>query len=504
MQEVYNLTREDMVIRTFFSDKILSLKMMPYLDPTLYEDKTNQQVVSIVNKFIRKHHRSPEAQELVLCLDNTGFADEARNRIMELCNAKIATPKQDFLVQMLEKFYQEKASTNILKQSAVHIFENNIEAVRDLLPALRNKLNFSLHMSLGLDLVDDIDEAKRRLKEVSKPIPSGITDINVFTAQRKDDPTTGGYPKKTLCLYVGQPNVGKTLVLCSESCYAVRAGYNVMYISLELSEEYLWRRMAANLTGIDQYEVTELSTEECKAKIEAARLSSAEKMGRLKIKRMKTTTTPYEIDALLDEYETEVGAPADMLVIDYIGIMKPNQRPGMIENMYKDGQAKAEQIREICIERNMVGLSAIQFGRSGYSSLDAGLESVRESSGYNETADLMITITIDHILKGLNMYYHMIKKNRFGENEVPFYTKRDYGTMLWYPATEEDVQEEHRAREEFEVVQNSTGAMFGGSSVGSGKMNRAKPVAPKKSRPPQTGAEQEAALANLSDMSALM
>ena len=504
MQEVYNLTREDMVIRTFFSDKILSQKMMPYLDPTLYEDKTNQQVVSIVNKFIRKHHRSPEAQELVLCLDNTGFADEARNRIMELCNAKIATPKQDFLVQMLEKFYQEKASTNILKQSAVHIFENNIEAVRDLLPALRNKLNFSLHMSLGLDLVDDIDEAKRRLKEVSKPIPSGITDINVFTAQRKDDPTTGGYPKKTLCLYVGQPNVGKTLVLCSEACYAVRAGYNVMYISLELSEEYLWRRMAANLTGIDQYEVTELSTEECKAKIEAARLSSVEKMGRLKIKRMKTTTTPYEIDALLDEYETEVGAPADMLVIDYIGIMKPNQRPGMIENMYKDGQAKAEQIREMCIERNMVGLSAIQFGRSGYSSLDAGLESVRESSGYNETADLMITITIDHILKGLDMYYHIIKKNRFGQNEVPFYTKRNYGTMLWYPATEEDVQEEHRAREEFEVVQNSAGAMFGGNSVGSGKMNRAKPVAPKKSKPPMTGAEQEAALASMSDMSALM
>ena len=97
-----------MVIRTFFADKMMSQRMMPFLDPTLYDDKTNQQVVSIVNKFIRKHHRSPDAQELVLCLDNTGFADEARNRIMEICNAKIATPKQDFLVQMLERFYQEK------------------------------------------------------------------------------------------------------------------------------------------------------------------------------------------------------------------------------------------------------------------------------------------------------------------------------------------------------------------------------------------------------------
>ena len=151
----------------------------------------------------------------------------------------------------------------------------------------------------------------------------------------------------------------------------------------------------------------------------------------------------------------------------------------------------------------MVGLSAIQFGRSGYSSLDAGLESVRESSGYNETADLMITITIDHILKGLNMYFHMIKKNRFGENEIPFYTKRDYATMLWYPATKEDIEKEHIAREQFEVVQNTVGAMYGGASGGGGKLNRAKPV-PKKSRPPMTGAEQEAALASFSDMSALV
>jgi methylthioribose-1-phosphate isomerase len=100
------------------------------------------------------------------------------------------------------------------------------------------------------------------------------------------------------------------------------------------------------------------------------------------------------------------------------------------------------------------------------------------------------------------MYFHMIKKNRFGENEIPFYTKRNYSTMLWYPATQEDIEEEHRAREEFEVVQNTVGAMYGGGG-GGGKLNRAKQP-PKKSRPPITGAEQEAALSSLSDMSALV
>ena len=491
MPEVCNLTREDLVIRTFFKEKLLSDKMMPFLDPVLYDSKVNQQVVGIVNKFIRKYRRIPDAQEIVIGLEKNGMYEDVRQQIINVCNQSIATPKSDFLITTLEKFYQEKAVMDMLRRSAVYLSENDVESVRDLIPKIKNKINFSLHMSLGLDLVDDIDEAKRRLKEISHPIPSGITDVNFWTAQKKDDPSTGGYPRKTLCLYVGQPNVGKTLVLCSEACYAVRAGYNVMYISLELSEEYLWRRMAANLTGVNQYDVTEMSTEECKERIEKARLSSAEKMGRLKIKRMKTTTTPYEIEAVLDEYESVVGAPADMLIIDYIGIMKPNQRPGMLENMYKDGQAKAEQIREICIERNMVGLSAIQFGRTGYSSLDAGLESVRESSGYNETADLMITITIDSVLKGLDMYFHMIKKNRFGENEIEFYTKRDYGTMTWYPATKEDIEEEHRKREEFTVLQSSTGAMFGGNKAAtpSRTLNRVK------SQPPRTAAEQQKALA---------
>jgi replicative DNA helicase len=505
MQQVYDLTREDIVLRTFFSDKQLSQRMMPFLDPTLYEDKTNQKLAEIVNKFVRKYHRPPEAQEIVVGLENAETYGEVRKHIINICNANVTTLRPNMLVELLEKFYQEKAVYNLLRQSAVSIYENNVDAVRELIPQIKNKINFSLHISLGLDLIEDIDEAKRRLKEISHPIPSGITDVNVWTAQRKDDPSTGGYPRKTLCLYVGQPNVGKTLVLCSEACYAVRAGYNVMYISLELSEEYLWRRMAANLTGIDQYQVTELSTEECKQRIENARLASAEKMGCLKIKRMKTTTTPYEIEAVLDEYESVVGAPVDMLVIDYIGIMRPNQRAGMLENMYKDGQAKAEQIREICNERNIVGLSAIQFGRPGYSSLDAGLESVRESSGYNETAHLMITITLDSILKGLDMYYHVIKKNRFGENEVPFYTKRNYGTMLWYPATQEDVEEEHRRREEFDVVTSATSNMFGSSvNTGFGRTQRSRPAPPKKSHPPMTAAEQKEALGALDDMSALV
>ena len=353
---VIQLSKEDLVLRTYFNDNVIGPKLRAYMNPKMFVDPVNQALTKVIGKFEKKYSRSPTAQELILGMGSTGFSEQLVQKLGYICNTPMVGVRQEYLIDLIEGHFRERMTENILISAAENVHDRHVDGINNLIPKLKEAVNFSLHTNLGLNVYNDIGAALALLKERKECIPSSINEIRAKTGTVEKDGSIrgGGYYRKTLTLFVGQPNVGKTLVLCSESCYAVRAGYNVMYISLELSEEYLWRRMAANLTGIDQYEVTELSTEECKAKIEAARLSSVEKMGRLKIKRMKTTTTPYEIDALLDEYETEVGAPADMLVIDYIGIMKPNQRPGMIENMYKDGQAKAEQIREIWYEVGIV------------------------------------------------------------------------------------------------------------------------------------------------------
>jgi len=173
---------------------------------------------------------------------------------------------------------------------------------------------------------------------------------------------------------------------------------------------------------------------------------------------MKTTTTPAEIESMIDQFYSLHKKMPDVLVIDYIGIMKPNRSQRSMESMYLDGQEKAEQIREMCIDRNMVGISAVQFNRTGYSRLDAGLESVSGSAGFAETADIMVTITRDDILKKLNMYANFIKKNRFGENEVAFYTKYDFATMRWYDATQEDIAAEADERTRVMMMNEAAGA----------------------------------------------
>jgi hypothetical protein len=245
-----------------------------------------------------------------------------------------------------------------------------------------------------------------------------------------------------------------------------------LYISLELSEEYVWRRLAANLTGVPQYEVADLSVEECRKLIENTKIPGVERLGRLKVIRMKTTTTPAEIEARIDQFYSIYKKNPDVLVVDYIGIMKPNRSGRTLESMYLDGQEKAEQIREMCIDRNMVGISAVQFNRTGYSRLDAGLESVSGSSGFAETADIMITITRDDLLKKQNMYANFVKKNRFGENEVMFYTKYDYNTMRWYDATQDDIAAYMDELTKAQMAAEASGGVNQGVRVGMGGNQR--------------------------------
>lgn len=493
MAAVYDLTVEDLVLRTYLTDLNIAPKMIAFLDDKLYSDETNQAIVSIIRKFIRKYNRRPQAQELIVGLANSGVSENARQKLMTICNTDVPFMKPDYVVTLLEKFYQEKATEHILRDAAKALYNNDTDEIRNLLPILKDKLNFSLHIGLGLDLVEDIEEAQRRLKEMSHPIRSAIGAINQYTAQIKTDINSGGYPRKTMTLFVGQPNVGKSLVMGSDACNFIRYGYDVLYISLELSEEYVWRRLAANLTGVPQYEVADLSVDECRELIENTKIPGVERLGHLKVIRMKTTTTPAEIEARVDQFYSLYKKNPDVLVVDYIGIMKPNRTHRTMESMYLDGQEKAEQIRELCIDRNMVGISAVQFNRTGYSRLDAGLESVSGSSGFAETADIMITITRDQLLKDHNMYANFVKKNRFGENEVMFYTKYDYNTMRWYDATSDDIAEYNEALTNQQIADEAADAYNqqrpGGGGGQRGGINRQK-----------TNAKQQAAMAGMSSM----
>ena len=52
-----------------------------------------------------------------------------------------------------------------------------------------------------------------------------------------DDLMDGGWDRKTLNVIIGASNSGKSLWLCNIATNALRAGKNVLYVTLEMSDK---------------------------------------------------------------------------------------------------------------------------------------------------------------------------------------------------------------------------------------------------------------------------
>jgi hypothetical protein len=153
--------------------------------------------------------------------------------------------------------------------------------------------------------------------------------------------------------------------------------------------------------------------------------------GNFIVKKLPTTATVVEIEAMINEIMRTDGINTDLLIVDYIGIMKPMKRANTLKNldMYSMGKEVAEQLRDLACKYKISCLSASQMNRDGYSNNSSGLQNTAGSAGINDVADFMITINQDPMLAQLKMFLHTILKNRFGAKNISFLTFCDYVHM---------------------------------------------------------------------------
>ena len=480
MPEVINpsiveFNREELVIQTYFSRPLLARQMSPLLDTALFDNNENKGIVKVIRQFIKKYDRIPNSQELYTGMESSGYAAEVRNKLKFICGTPVQEMDDKYCVDMIENFYKEKRFHQVLVKQAEHWHNHEMEAVHAMIPEVERALAFSLHANLGIEVMEDAATMLARLKEPMSCVPSRLRALRELTRQTKEvQGAMGGWYKDALSLFVAQPNQGKTMAMCSEAAYAVSKGYNVLYISLEMAEHNLWQRVVANLLDLEMWDVLELSDEECKRKLDDFADCCDHPVGKLRIVRKDTTTTPLEIEDLIEKFEQREGRKVDLLVIDYIGIMQPNSTRTVSEvNMFLDGIAKAKQIRDICVKRHIAGLSAIQFNRSGYGNLFATMSSVEGSAGYNNTVDLMVSITCNQTLQANGMLSHVLLKNRFGPKDQTFCARADFRKMRWFDASEDDIRVWEQAVADQQVQNNSQ------NSGGRPKVNPVMPPMPK-------------------------
>jgi len=208
--------------------------------------------------------------------------------------------------------------------------------------------------------------------------------------------------------------VGKSLFMCHVAAACMAMGKNVLYVTLELAEEEVAKRIDANLMNITFDDLMALSKDMYEKRANALR---AKTNGKLIVKEYPTAgASSIHFKALLNELNLKKSFKPDIIFIDYLNIcMSSRIKPGNGVNSYTYVKSIAEELRGLAVEYEVPLVSATQTTRGGYDNSDVSLTDTSESFGLPATADLMFALISTEQLEELNQLMVKQLKNRYND-----------------------------------------------------------------------------------------
>ena len=208
--------------------------------------------------------------------------------------------------------------------------------------------------------------------------------------------------------------VGKSLFMCHVAASVLLQGKNVLYITLEMSEEKIAERIDANLLNINIKDIETLPKIMFESKVNAI---AKKTQGTLIIKEYPTASAHSgHFRALLNELQLKKSFRPDIIFIDYLNICASSRYKGNLSvNSYSYIKSIAEELRGLAVEMNVSIFSATQTTRSGSTNSDPDLTDTSESFGLPATADLMFALISTEELEQLGQIMVKQLKNRYND-----------------------------------------------------------------------------------------
>ena len=314
---------------------------------------------------------------------------------------------RDWLVDETEKFCKDKALYLGVMESIQIIDGKNKEKSTDALPSILSEaLSVGFDTNIGHDFIEDAEKRYDFYHRLEEKVEFDLDMFNKITE--------GGLSNKTLNIALAGTGVGKSLFMCHMASAAISKGKNVLYITLEMSEERIAERIDANLMNIPIQELSDLS----KAMYDDRIKKINDKIeGRLIVKEYPTASAHSgHFKALINELKLKRSFFPDIIFIDYLNICSSSRfRPGSSANSYTIIKSIAEELRGLAVEQDVPIVSATQTTRGGYDNSDVSLTDTSESFGLPATADLMFAIISTEELEQLGQFMIKQLKNRYAD-----------------------------------------------------------------------------------------
>jgi len=384
-------------------------KVIPFLKDEYFDNLDEKLLFQNIKTYVDKYNGLPTKEALRIAVEENETLNEDRYKSINVAidglNYDVKTDI-DWIVEKTEKFCQDKALYNAVRESILILDDKNTETDRGSIPELLTKaLGVSFDSNIGHDFIDDADsrfEFYHRTEEKIK------FDLDIFNKITK-----GGLSKKSLSIALAGTGVGKSLFMCHCAAANLMAGMSVLYITLEMAEERIAERIDANLLDFTLDELREIPKDVYQKRLARVRSKTN---GKLIVKEYPTASAGAgHFRHLLNELRLKKNFAPDVIYIDYLNIcMSSRLKVGANVNSYTYIKSIAEELRGLAVEFNVPIMSATQTTRSGFGNSDVGLEDTSESFGLPATADFMFALISSEELEQLGQLMVKQLKNRWG------------------------------------------------------------------------------------------
>jgi replicative DNA helicase len=383
-------------------------KVLPFIKSEYFNEKSERILFETTCEFVVKYGKMITKEVLYIELENRKDVSDSEilesNKIIE--SLKDNPSDKQWLFNVTEKWCRDRAIYLALMESIRIADDEDGKKNRDSIPhILSEALSVSFDNNIGHDYIKDYDDRFEFYHRDEEKIPFDLEYFNKITK--------GGLPNKTLNVALAGTGVGKSLFMCHLASATLLQGKNVLYVTLEMSEEKIAERIDANLLNVNIQSLVDLSRSDFENKITKL---SKKTQGKLIIKEYPTASAHVgHFKSLLNELALKKSFRPDIIFVDYLNICASSRYKGTAVNSYTYVKAIAEELRGLAVEFNVPIVSATQTTRSGYGNSDVDLTDTSESFGLPATADFMFALISSEELENLGQLMIKQLKNRYND-----------------------------------------------------------------------------------------
>jgi archaellum biogenesis ATPase FlaH len=400
--------------KIFFRLSLQKPKYLQAIKSGYYTSEDIDVLSYLANKFYSKFNETPSQEQLKLLISNSKKAAKVTDNILEmLFQVDLDQYDEEWLVSTAESWIKWRTFDTSLFDTIEYIKttqvtpENADSVIQKVKGLINDRNNLTFNSDLGLNFFDADSHDQKDAEKVS-------TGYNFL-----DRLLGGGYDKGgNLIVYAGEQNIGKSIYLANDAANFVKMGTNTVVVTAEMAAHKFVKRIGSNLLSINinEYGEKAKNKDHIKRRLETVG-DGFTPPGQLFVKQFPTSqATVLDIESYVSQIEEERQIKVGAVVIDYINILA-NYRNQNTENTYMKIKQIAEDLRAMGIRNNWLIVTATQITRNGYNSSDIGMTDIAESAGLSHTADVMLGIIQDDMMRANSEYWLKLLKIRDGEGK---------------------------------------------------------------------------------------